>query len=408
MNILYYVNVFPKISQSFILNEIYALEQAGHNVAVFAEGRGSNPSAHPEYLELESPIKYGGRLGYNDILSLLSNNVVDFPKILRQISVERSLQEVATLTRTKQCIEFVKELEWDIDIIHTHFATRAKSACRNVALYFDVPFTLTAHAFDIYKDADNIAEQLLNSADRIVTISEYNRSYIQQEFGTNTPIDIVRAGIRPEKFTATGSTSPNQILTVARHQKKKGLHDALEAVALAARKLPDLKYHLIGSGPLSDELVDHTKRLDIEDHVSFLNNVPDDRLTEEYDRARCFLLPCVITKSGQRDGIPVALMEAMAMETPPISTPISGIPELIDHEQNGLLGQPRNPESIAQELIRLMQNDSMWGKFCQQGRRKVVKEFNIMKEIHELEQTFEAAQRDQRTKTRDGDIPPAE
>lgn len=394
MNILYYLKGFPRISQSFILNEIYALEQAGHNVAIFAQGRAKNPSAHPEYDELEAPIKYGGSLTHNDLFDFLSNSILDFWTIVRQISLERSLQEIATLVRTKQCIEFVKELEWNIDVIHSHFATRDKSACRNVASYFNVPFTLTTHAYDIYKSPDNFTKKLLSDAGRIVTISKYNRNYMQQEFGTPTPIDVVRAGIRPEKFTPSAQTASNRILTVARHKRKKGLHNSLEAIAIAVRELPDLEYHLIGSGPLSGELADRTSSLGIEEQVSFLENVPDDRLSEEYDRARCFLLPCVITESGERDGIPVALMEAMAMETPPISTPISGIPELIDHERNGLLGKPRNPETIAQDLVRLMQNDSMWNEFCQQGRVKIVEEFNIMKEIHKLEQTFEAAQRD--------------
>jgi glycosyltransferase involved in cell wall biosynthesis len=87
-------------------------------------------------------------------------------------------------------------------------------------------------------------------------------------------------------------------------------------------------------------------------------------------------------------------MEAMAMGSPPISTPISGIPELIDHEQSGLLIKPRNPEAIAQAIVRLMESDSMWNELRQHGRKKVCEEFNITTEVAKLEQTFEAAQRD--------------
>jgi glycosyltransferase involved in cell wall biosynthesis len=394
MNILYYLKTFPRLSQSFILNELHTLEQAGHTVAVFAQGSGGDLSAHPEFEELEAPINYGGKLTHTELVSLLVNDTLDRSMVVRRLASNPSVQEVATLARTKQCVNFVTELDWDIDSIHTHFATQDKMAVPNVASYFDVPFTLTTHAYDIFKEANLCTDQLLSAATRIVTISEYNRNYMQQEFGTDTPIDIVRAGIKPEKFTPTSSTEPNRVLTVARHQKKKGLHNALEGVAIATQELPNLEYHLIGSGPLSESLADHARNLGIEEHVSFLDTVTDDRLIREYDRARCFLLPCVVTESGERDGIPVALMEAMAMESPPISTPISGIPELIDHEQSGLLVKPRNPESIAQAIVRLMESDSMWNELRQHGRTKVREEFNITTEVAKLEHTFEAAQRD--------------
>lgn len=393
MNILYYLEEFPKISETFILNEIYALEQAGHTVAVFALSQADNPSLHPEFDSLEAPITYPGKLTHDDLFELVSANTVDLATIMRQLAFNPSVHGAATLARTKQCVDFIMQLEFDIDVIHTHFATREKAACQNVASYLDIPFTLTTHAFDIYREADSWTEQFLEETDRTVTISEYNRNYMHQEFGINTPIDVVHAGIRPEKFTATTANAPNRILTVARHTEKKGLRDALEAFAIAVRELPELEYHLIGSGRLSESLANQANALDIEEQVSFIHNVSDERLTKEYDRARCFLLPCVVTASGERDGIPVALMEAMAMEAPPISTPVSGIPELIDHEQNGLLVKPRNPEAIAQAIVRLMQNDSMWNELRQHGRSKVVEEFNVANEVDKLVQTFEAAQR---------------
>jgi glycosyltransferase involved in cell wall biosynthesis len=374
------------------LNEIHALEQAGHNVAVFAHSCGQHPSVHPEFNELKAPIKYAGTITYDEILDLLLNGSIGFPTIVRQLTPKPSILKAVTLIRTKQCVEFVKELESEIDIIHTHFATGGKLPCLNVASYFNIPFTLTAHAYDIYKKSNNHTKKLFEYADRIVTISEYNRNYMRQEFGTDTPIDVVRAGIRAEKFTTSTPAEPNRILTVARHTKKKGLEYSLEAFAIALREFPELEYHLIGSGPLSDKLADQVDRLDIEKQVSFLHNVDDHQLIEEYDRARCFLLPCVITESGDRDGIPVALMEAMAMKTPPISTPISGIPELIDHGRNGLLVNPRDPEAIARELVCLLQNESMWNGLSRQGRAKVVEDFNIMKEVNKLEQTFETVQ----------------
>lgn len=399
MNVLYYLEEFPKVSETFILNEIYALEQAGHDVAVFALSRAENPSLHPEFDELDAPITFPGRLTRDDIFDLLSAGTVDTRTILRRLASNLSVHELAVLARTNQCIEFVGNLDTEIDGIHTHFATREKAACRNVASYFDVPLTVTTHAFDIYREADSWTKQFLEGTDRIITISEYNRNYMQQELGIDTPTDVVHAGIRPEKFTPSASSAPNRVLTVARHSEKKGLRDALEAFAIAVRELPDLEYRLVGSGRLSDSLADQANALDIEEQVTFLHGVSDEQLTVEYDRARCFVLPSVVTELGERDGIPVALMEAMAMETPPITTPVSGIPELVDDEESGLLVPPRNPEAIARAIARLVQNDSLWDDLRRRGRSKVVEGFDVAKEVNKLERAFEAAQRARESKS---------
>jgi glycosyltransferase involved in cell wall biosynthesis len=390
MHILYYLEEFPKISETFILNEIYALEQAGHTVSVFALSQGENPSLHPEFEELEAAITYPGKLTYDDLFGLFTSTTIQTRKAVSQFARNPSVRELATLARTRQCVEFVTNLDSKIDVIHTHFATREKSACARVASYFDIPFTVTTHAFDIYREADSWTAQFLEEANRIITISEYNRNYMQVELGVQTPIDVVHAGIRPQKFTPSEASEPHRILTVARHTEKKGLHDALEAFAIAVREVPALEYHLVGSGHLSESLADTASAFGIENEVSFVHNVSDERLTREYNRARCFLLPCVVTESGERDGIPVALMEAMAMRTPPISTPVSGIPELVDHEQNGLLVDPRNREAIAQAILRLIRSGSTWSTLCQHGRSKVVKEFNVDREVEKLVDTFEA------------------
>jgi len=100
------------------------------------------------------------------------------------------------------------------------------------------------------------------------------------------------------------------------------------------------------------------------------------------------LLPCVIAESGDRDGIPVALMEAMSMKTPPISTTVSGIPELIDHEKNGLLTEPRNPKATSEAIVSLLEDDSEWSLYAEHAREKVTAEFNIEKEAEKLKSIF--------------------
>jgi len=393
MNIVYYLTDFPKLSESFILNEISELNDNGHNLAVCAANKPDEQIEHKELNELNIPIKYTGRVAYTDFTELLSPKIIH-PRIFKSISYNAPLERrIANYIRAIDCIEFIDSLDWELDHVHSHFATIGKFCADHISDYYNVPFTITTHAYDIYKGNNNYTKTLLGRVDRIVTISEYNKTNIRNRFAPDTPIDIVRAGIRPEKFEPTHSTTPNRVLTISRFVEKKGLTYALEAVSIAAEEIPDIEYHIIGSGELETQLLEKIDQLGIEKNVEFLDNVTDQRLVAELDEARGFLLPCVITESGNRDGIPVVLMEAMAMKTPPVSTTVSGIPELIDHEQNGLLTEPRNPEATADALVRLLQNDSEWHVYSEAAREKVCADFNIKTEANKLEEVFQNARR---------------
>jgi len=149
-------------------------------------------------------------------------------------------------------------------------------------------------------------------------------------------------GIRTEKFDPMTDDTDPHLLTISRFVEKKGIEYALHAVARCVDDHPGLDYRLIGSGPRREQYDRIIDRLGIQDNVTFLGSVSDKQLIRELDRARAFLLPCVVAKDGDRDGIPVAIMEAMAMETPVVSTYVSGIPELIKNGENGYVCRPRS------------------------------------------------------------------
>jgi len=388
MNVLYYLGQFPKLSESFVLNEIYELEKQGHDVAVCALGRPEELT-HEEYDSIEAPTFWIDSLGYGDALELLSPAILR-PQVLRNALFTTSMSRRAeNLLQAKRCIEFVDGLGLDIDHVHTHLVREYSFGAKHVASHFDVPFTITAHAVGLYDEpVGGHVRPLLRSCDRIVTISEYNATHIRDRFVDDTPIDVVRAGIRPEKFRPRGTPEPNRILTVSRFVEKKGLEYGVKALDEVARQVPDVEYHLVGSGPRDPEIRSLTDDLGLASNVRFLGHVDDDRLRTEYSEARCFLLPCVVAESGDRDGIPVALMEAMATRTPPVSTTVSGIPELIDDGYDGLLVEPRDPEATASAVLAMLRNDSEWAAYRDRARRKVVNEFNITDEVRKLETVF--------------------
>jgi len=392
MNILYYLSTFPKLQKSYVLNEIYELEGRGHDVAVCALYEPDEEIVHEEYDELEIPITYLRRPTVTDATELLSAKALH-PRFIKNAIYPASPQiHVANLFRAKQCIEFVESLEWEPDHVHAHFALRSRFPAKFVSAYYGTSFTITAHAFDLYGEpVGAYTSRLLRSCDRIITISEYNRRQIRDRFAPETPIDVVRAAISLDKFTPTERSVPNRILTTARFVEKKGLSYALEAVALVAERIPEIEYHVIGHGALKSKLVQQTERLGIGDIVTFLDRVDDRRLIDELDDARVFLLPCVIAASGDRDGIPVAMMEAMAMGTPPVSTTVSGIPELVGHEESGLLTEPRNPRETADAVTRLLRDDAAHAAYSIRARETVADGFDIQKQVDRLERSFRAA-----------------
>jgi glycosyltransferase involved in cell wall biosynthesis len=393
MNVCYVLDAFPKLSESFVLNEIHELERRGHDVVVCARRAGDDGVLHEEYEDLDVPVGILGPLEYRDAVEVLSPGALH-PRILERARYRAPPTiHAANLVQTRRAIAYLRSIDWTPDHVHAHFPRRARYPAALLAGYFDAPLTVTAHAASLYKRPIHAATSaLLSTADRVVTISEYNRRHVRESFAPGTPIDVVHAGIRPAKFAPTDATAEGRVLTVARFVEKKGLRYALAAVARLVDDSPDLEYHVVGSGALEAELRRRTRDLGIEANVTFLETVSDERLRREFDEAQCFLLPCVVAESGDRDGIPVVLMEAMAMRTPAVSTTVSGVPELIAHEWNGLLAAPREPDALAAGIRRLLEDEALRRRYGDRARTTIAAEFDVAGTADDLVATFEAAE----------------
>ncbi len=389
MNILYVVNRFPKLSESFVINEIYELERRGHHVAVFSLRKPEIDMQHEEVKNLNVTVGYLPDPGVRSLLQTPGRWCFD-ERILRHMLHSSSpVHHAGSAYITGHLLRFVRFLQFDIDHIHGHFLNWPKLAADYVASYLEVPWTTTAHAYGLYSSPNERLLRLLSDKmDRVVTISEYNRRYLTEEIGTSSPVDVAHMGIDPSKFEPSGSVVSNRILTVARFEEKKGISDGIEAIGRIREEVPDLEYHIIGSGKQEDLIRDRIKALGLENTVSILGHVSDERLIRELDEAEVFLLPCVIASNGDRDGIPVALMEAMAMETVPVSTTVSGIPELIDHETNGLLVNPGDVEGLAEMLLSYFDEESGVEVSQSAARQRVLESFNIGKCADELVSVF--------------------
>jgi glycosyltransferase involved in cell wall biosynthesis len=392
MKVLYYLGNFPKLSQSFVLSELSELKHRGHEVAVFALRDPGETIQHVEYRDLDVPVRYARRPTITDAPDLLAGEVLD-PRILRRCLYRARPKEHAKyLHLARQCIEYVDDLDWNPDLVHGHFACSNKLPATHTAAYRGIPCTVTAHAYEIFRDPDHRELRVLfDRLDRVVVPSRYNRSYLRERFGVETPIDVVPATTRVSKFESTNGEVPNRLLTVARLVEKKGVVYAIEALAHLCETHPTVEYHVVGSGEREDGLRRRAAELGVGDRVTFLGNVSDERLHRELDEAAAFVLPSVVTANGDRDSSPVALKEAMAMATPCVSTTVAGIPEIVEHDSDGLLVEPRDPAALADALATLLDDDDRRREMGRRARESVAAKFGLEAAIDGLETSFRAA-----------------
>ena len=192
-----------------------------------------------------------------------------------------------------------------------------------------------------------------------------------------------------DKFSPDGSIShPSQILTVGRLVEKKGHSTSLEAIRDLYEQGYDIEFNIIGDGPLFEDLVNKSNDLGIQNCVSFKSKVSDRELLSAYDRAGIFLQPCRRLDSGNRDGIPTTLKEAMAMENVPITTRIAGVPELVTDSRNGFLLPENSPSVVADKIGHLIENPGLWQEMSKEARTSAMEKSSISTTVDELVTVF--------------------
>ena len=383
MHILYILNEFPKLSESFILNEVYGLGKVGHEVTIISLRKPAERVTHQELDSLNADVRYLPKPGMASGIYALRQQ----PKlhILSQhinILAPSELAGVAYIGPHLQ--REVEQLNRVPDHVHMHFLDWPKFAVDYIQL--DVPVTITAHAFDIFtKGSDNQRKALADRVDKLITISEYNSRVLEKMVDVSNGVDVVRMGVSTQKFKPHNGAIHGRLLTVARFVEKKGILYAIDAVAKLVPKFPQIRYHIIGDGPDIHAIRDRVKRRGVSDHVALIGQVSDERLIHELDEAMAFILPSVIASDGDRDGVPIALMEAMAMETVPVTSPVSGIPELVTHEENGLMCEPRDVIQLSEMIKMLFIDESARQRMASQARSAVKRNFSVNNQIQSMD-----------------------
>jgi glycosyltransferase involved in cell wall biosynthesis len=383
------VSEFPKLSESFIINEVYELEKRGHNISVFSINRSNESMEHREIEKLNASVCYADRPSLASI-SEMSHEYLLNPTVLRRaVFIDKPHYLVYWLYLGDQIRKFIQKIG-GVDLIHAHFAERRRLAATYAAASHDISCTVTAHAYEIFaEDNINYMMRVCPRFDHLIVPSKYNELYLSEEMGIETNISVVPATTDIEKFEPSTECVSGRLLTIGRLVEKKGYDYAIDAVSQLVEQGYDVEYHIIGSGERKDLLRDRVQEREIESHVEFLGNVSDERLEKELQKAELFVLPCVIASNGDRDVAPVALKEAMATQTACISTTISAIPELITDGKDGVLVEPNDVSALVNSIAKLIDNPEQRKTLAENGRKTVETKFDISHTVDELVSVFD-------------------
>ena len=270
--------------------------------------------------------------------------------------------------------------------IHSHFAWGNAFVAAYTAQLLGIPFSLTVHADDIFGLSEKEERELrwlLSRADKVITISNFNKTYlVDKGICAEEKIEVIHCGISLHKFLLDDHAYQEglfRIVTVpSGFVEKKGLDLLLKAVQDLIKHYANIELIIVGRQcdkrkKYENEIID----TGIASIVKFTGAIPQKDLAELYKNCHAFVLPCIVDSKGKMDGIPVSLMEAMAVGIPVVSTEISGIPELIEHEKEGLLAKPRDVVSLYTQLRRLIGEANRSILLTKAARLKIELEFNI-------------------------------
>lgn len=394
----YVLKRFPRISETFVAAELIELERQGEQVTVFAISRPDEPFTHAFLRELKAEVVYLPHRPLRQparVAGALARALRSNPKgWLRAAAVSLWPPRLVGWRRLLQATVLRDEMRtFGVTHTHAHFATAA-ARLANLAWRMGGPtYSVTAHAKDIYHRqvrADRLRAKLA-SATFVATVSPANRDYLDSILAGQARLQVVPNAVDLHRLGGPRQCRPEAglVLTVARLIEKKGLGDLVGACGLLAGRGVGLRLEVVGEGPLRGELEELAAHSGAP--VVFHGTLPQEQVLELYGRAAVFCLPCVVASTGDQDGLPTSVLEAMALGVPVVTTAVNGLRELVVHGQTGLVVPERDPSALADALGRLLTDGRLAERLATRGRLLVEKRFTLERSVSALRALFPEA-----------------
>jgi colanic acid/amylovoran biosynthesis glycosyltransferase len=380
------VSRFPKVTETFILREIQALERQGQPVRLVPLLRQHDAVVHADavpWIERALYTPFVDRAILRENLRALTEAPGRYLRLLGRVLVGTLGSANAffgALGIFPKSVYVGRVLAREgVGHLHAHFATHPATAAYIASEISGIPWSFTAHAHDIFLRGSRamLGEKLRRSA-FVRVISDYNRRFLEERYpgAADGRIRVIHMGIDPEGY-GPASPEPGRILCVASLRPYKGIPTLVEACAREPLRRREFELLVVGDGPQRGALEERIRVLGLSDRVRLLGARPQEEVTRLLPSAQVFVHPSTVTRAGWMDGIPVALMEAMATHLPVVSTWVSGIPELVGDGREGILVFPDDPGALAEALADLLDDPERAREMGRQGRRKVEAAFRL-------------------------------
>ena len=400
--VAYIMKRYPRLTETFILNEIRAMERYGADLRIFSLLAPEPPPHHPIAAEVTAPV-HSAPLEARSSWSLLA-----WAHVACAIASPR--RYVSTLS--KACLRSAESANpasvWRqftragfvaatcrrdrVGHLHAHFANAPAAVAQFASELTGIPFSFTAHAKDLYLTPKRVIRRRTRAAQFVATCTGYNVQYFEELLGARSnKIHLVYHGIDLGQFGARDDLKNHSegvplVLSVGRLVPKKGHDDLIAACAILRSRGVDFRCRIVGDGGLRAELQAQIDSAGLNDVVRLDGAMTHNELITLYGEAQLFALAPRIADDGDRDGIPNVIAEAMAIGVPVVSTDVSGIPELVRDGETGALVPPRDPPALADAIATLLSDADARRRFAGNARALLERDFNLWATTRRLHQ----------------------
>ncbi len=397
--IAYLLKKFPRLSETFVLNEILRQEELGTPVHVFARREVDDEPRHPQFSQLKAQVELvpsaSGSDPWRELFlheDLNSVSLDHFASVVRDVlqydhpRLHKVITEALYVRR--------RAAELGVDHIHVHFATDSAYVAMLVRELGGPTYSITAHAKDIYRSAvhSGLLSRMIEGSEFTVTVCDANVVHLNNIL-TEAAAKRVRRlynGIDLELFEWTDSgRDEDHVIGVGRLVPKKGFEVLLRALALMREEGRVVQTTIVGTGTEAEALAALIVELDLGDYVTLTGAQNQAFVQALMARATVHCLPCVVDTDGNKDALPTVLLESISGGLPCISTTVSGIPEILDQGEAGIIVEQGDVQGTAQALVRLLDDAQLRAQFAKRGRAHAEESFDAKKQAIILKAWFD-------------------
>ncbi len=393
---------YPRLSETFIAQEIRALERLGLDIAIFSLRHPTDSSVHPIHGEIVAPVRYLPEYLHREPLRVWHawralrgkpGHGAALTTWLRDLRRDFTRNRVR---RFGQALVLAHELPAGVDRLHAHFLHTPASVARYASLLTGLPWSVSAHAKDVWTTPEWDKAEKLASCDWMVTCTAAATRHLAP-LAPPGVVELVYHGLDLVRFAppkrarpardGTDPAAPAIVLSVGRAVEKKGYDELLEALAALP---PTLQWRLehVGGGALLPRLKQRAEALGIAGRVTWFGALPQDAVLTRYRAADLFVLASRVARDGDRDGLPNVLMEAQSQGLACLATWVSGIPELIDDGTTGCLVPPQDTATLADALAALISDPQRRLALGTAGQAALRRDFDAERSIERLAVKF--------------------